>query len=126
MAKPIVITKIDHKKPIMTVIFDKLLADCYFYPIDDETYSLVSKFDMLLATGLKSGEDFSFDLGPFTWDVSEFSISSEQANGNWVANVPGLLPVRPPSDHDADGEGSFQAQAGGHGADQYVAAASSS
>ncbi|HKV32692.1 MAG TPA: hypothetical protein VJP89_00075 [Pyrinomonadaceae bacterium] len=127
MSKPIVIDKIDHKPPIMTVIFDKLLADCYFYPIGDGTFSLISRFELPLATGLKTGQDFSFDLGPFHWDVSEFSIDSEKANGKWVANVQRLLPLKPPGDDEADGEGSFQAQAGGHGVpEEYAAAASSS
>ena len=113
--KPIVINKIDHKKPIPSVIFDEILGGCYFYPVGDGTYILVSKFDMPLKSGIKSGEDFVFDLGPFSWGVNEFSISPESANGNWIANVPRILPLKPSSKGDADGEGSFQAQAGGHG-----------
>jgi hypothetical protein len=123
--EPIVIDKIDHKKPVPTVIFDEILAGCYFYPIGDGTYILVSKFDMPLKSGISTGDDFVFDLGPFNWGVREFSITPEGAHGKWVANVPRLVPINPPGEGDADGEGSFQAQAGGHGAERYAAASSS-
>lgn len=127
MADPIVIKKIDHKPPIMKDIFDKLLAGCYFYPAGDGTYIFVSKFEVPLASGIESGKDFNFNLGPFAWSISKFSISPKEAHGSWVANAPRRLPIHPPGDHDDDGEGSFQGQAGGHGQvpEQSAAAGSS-
>lgn len=123
MTKPIVIDTIDHKNPKDTGFVGEMLAGCYFYPTGDETYMLVSKFDIPLASDLKTGNAFAFNLGPFAWGVGkDFSICEDGASGSWVANVPRLAPLHPPGDDDADGEGSFQAQAGTHGMETAVAA----
>lgn len=121
MAEPMYTIK---KKDIVAgkEINRNMLSGCYFYRIEDETYSFFSKADVLLAEGVKSGKDFEFNLGPFTWVVRNFSMTEQQASGNWVADVPRLRSIKPPPDHDAEDEGSFTAQAGGHADETAVAA----
>lgn len=129
LAKPIVIDSIDNQKHHLDELgfAAQVLAGCYFYPMSDGTYSLFSKGDMLLKSKLTNGVDFDFDLGPFNWGVWNFAISVESASGEWVVNTPGLRPVSPFTPGDADDEGTFQAQAGGHGQvpEQSAAAGSS-
>ncbi|HKS10526.1 MAG TPA: hypothetical protein VJS13_13330 [Pyrinomonadaceae bacterium] len=127
--KPIVIDNIDDKtKHIGEIgITARMLAGCYFYPMADGKYNLYSKADVLLKHGIKPDEkEFVFDFGPFTWGVKDFSISLEQASGHWDAWVPRMLPINPPGLGNGDDEGTFQAQAGGHGVAEEKATAASS
>lgn len=133
--EPIVINSIDnttkhiHEKGITA----RMLDGCYFYPMGDGTYNLYSKADVLLKDGIEPNESgFSFDFGPFNWVVSEFSLSEElpsekwTASGTWTASVLGTLSINPPGTQQGDGEGTFQAQGGGHGGPEEKAAAASS
>jgi hypothetical protein len=117
MREPI---NIDKVHSIRGRVFNmKMLEGCYFFPMEQETYNLYNKDNTLLASDLKSGQDFTFNLGPFIWKVNNFKITPFQiipalASGNWTVDVEGnLIPV-PRGPHDAEDEGSFQAQAGGH------------
>ena len=114
MKSPITIDKVDSIHDFSR----RMLRGCYFYPTGGDTYGLYSKFDEELATDLRSGEDFEFTLGPFTWGVNSFFIDTEAAQGEWVSDLPTLRSLRPPNDHDAEDEGSFQAAAGGHVPDE--------
>ncbi len=111
MANPIVIGAVLSGKEL----FQQMLDGCYFYEIQNNRFSLFSKADALLAAGLRSGRDFEFTLGPFTWSVINFVIDSNNATGSWSADIPRSLSVKPPNDHDAEDEGTFVAQAGGGG-----------
>lgn len=130
MAEPIVINLVSSNKEIS----QQMLDNCYFYEMEDDTFSLFSAANVLLKEGLKTKQDFSFDLGPFNFGVTKFEISKTggptgkgHAHGTWEANKRRLLPIKPPGPGDADDEGSFQAQAGGHGGvtEQTAAAGSS-
>lgn len=118
MAEPIVIDGVSSGKEIS----QQMLANCYFYEMEENKYSLFSAANVLLKKDLKTDHDFHFDLGPFTFFVWNFHISKTggiegkgHAKGNWLANRPQILPIKPPGTGDADDEGTFQAQAGGHG-----------
>lgn len=129
MAEPIVIDLVSSNK----IISQQMLDNCYFYEMEDDTFSLFSAANVLLKDGLKTGQNFSFDLGPFNFGVTKFEIAKTggragkgQAKGQWEANRRGLVPIKPLGPGDADDEGSFQAQAGGHGLPEQSAAAGSS
>lgn len=121
-ANPIVIGEVVSGK----LLNQQMLEGCYFYEIEKNVFSFFSKADALLAAGLKNNKGFQFNLGPFTWVVRDFAIDSNGASGNWSADLPRSKPLKPPTDDDAEDEGSFQAQAGGRGggADEKTAAAS--
>ena len=120
MKPPITINQVDSIHDFSR----KMLKGCYFYPTGNDTYGLYSKFDEELASDLRSGEDFEFTLGPFTWGVNEFFIDTELATGRWVSDLPTIRILKPPPDHDAEDEGSFAAAAGGHVPKEHGAAAS--
>lgn len=129
MAEPIVINFVCSNKEFIT----QLLDNCYFYEMDSDTYDLFSAANLPLKKGLRTGDSFDFELGPFKFDVRDFKISKTggpagmgAAHGNWEANKLRLLPIHVPGPGDADDEGSFQAQAGGHGGLEQGAAAGSS
>ena len=119
MAEPIVIDVVNSTKEISQQMLDK----CYFYEMEDNKYSLFSAANVLLKKDLKTDHDFNFDLGPFTFSVWNFHISKAggldgkgHAKGNWEANRWGAVSLKPSQGAgDADDEGTFQAQAGGHG-----------
>jgi len=118
MSEPIVINFVSSNKEIS----QQMLDNCYFYEMEHDTYSLFSAANVLLKKGLKTQRPFDFDLGPFNFGVRNFVISKTggpdgkgHAKGDWQANRPLLLPIKPPGNGDADDEGTFQAQAGGHG-----------
>lgn len=130
MAEPIVINFVSSTKEFSQQILD----NCYFYEIEDDTFSLFSAANVLLQEGLQTNQDFGFDLGPFHFDVTKFVIAKTggpvgkgHAHGEWESNRRRILPIKPPRSGDADDEGSFQAQAGGHGQipEQSAAAGSS-
>lgn len=121
-ARPIIIGEVVSGK----LLNQQMLEGCYFYEMEKNVFSLFSKADVLLAHGLKNKQGFQFNLGPFIWEVgNDFAIDSKGASGTWSADVPRVKSIKPPTDHDAEDEGSFQAQAGGKGggADEKTAAA---
>ena len=122
MANPIVIGAVLSGKEL----FQQMLDGCYFYEIQNNRFSLFSKADLPLAAGLRSGRDFEFTLGPFTWSVTKFVIDSNKATGSWSADIPRLLSVKGPTIDDAEDEGTFVAQAGGIGRPEETAAAAAS
>lgn len=125
MSEPIVINLVSSRQAIS----QQMLDNCYFFEIEDGKFSLFSAANVLLKECLETCHDFDFNLGPFNFAVSNFVISKTggpigkgHARGDWEANKPGLGRIPRPSIHDADDEGTFQAQAGGHGQDKYSSA----
>ncbi len=106
-------------------LFSKqMLDDCYFYEMKDGSYNLYSNANVLLAEGLHTEDMFSFTLGPFVWVVDDFVINPQQASGKWQTDIEGnLVPINP-SNGEAEDEGSFSAQAGGHVPEETAASAS--
>ena len=120
MKQPITINKVNSHHTFTALMLD----DCYFFQMPNGNYNLYSSANVLLKEDLKSGEDFSFTLGPLVWSVSNFVIDPQSASGSWITDIKGnLIPIRP-SDHDSDDDGSFSAQAGGHVPEERATSAS--
>ena len=121
MKQPITINKVRS----VHIFSTEMLEDCYFFEMEPRKYNLYSSANVLLKEDLEDGVPFSFTLGPFVWGVSDFHITPDFAHGDWESNTDGsLIPIKRPSDHDADDEGSFTAQAGGHVEGEAAASAS--
>lgn len=80
------------------------LKNCYFLPTGvSMVYDLYSKHCNLLASGLFSGNNFTFTHDKINWTVSGFVISDTAASGNWST----------PDEITNAQNGSFQAESGG-------------
>jgi hypothetical protein len=80
------------------------LKHCYFLPAATTSqYDFYSKNGNLLASGLSSGNGFSFTHDSINWTVTNFVIDAEAASGNWS---------NPDAIENAQ-DGTFQAESGG-------------
>jgi hypothetical protein len=80
------------------------LKHCYFVPAATTgQYDFYSKHCNLLASGLSSGNGFSFTHDSITWTVTNFVIDDEEASGNWSN----------PDEIVNGQDGTFQAESGG-------------
>lgn len=59
------------------------LKHCYFMPTTSGQYDFYSKGCDLLQTGLKTDNDFTFELDSIHWTVTEFTIDDVEAHGHW-------------------------------------------
>lgn len=80
------------------------LKHCYFVPAATTgQYDFYSKNCNLLASGLSSGNGFSFTHDSINWTVTNFVIDDESASGDW-SNPDGIENAQ---------DGTFQAESGG-------------
>jgi hypothetical protein len=89
------------------------LKKCYFLA-DGSVYDFYSKNGVELASGLTSGNDFSFTHDSISWSITSFVINSTSASGNWTN----------PDEITNEQDGTFQASSSG-GVDEETASAAS-